>query len=131
MLVPILLFAFVCIEIVLLIKLAQVGGGFVLAEILLSGVIGYLVLRLAGKTSVRADTLIELLLRPAANLRRPGWGLIFGAILLIIPGIMSDILGIVLILRHLLARPTRPSEAPTGPSDVIDVDFEVRDSDRT
>ncbi len=51
---PILVFGFFCAEIVILVELAGViGGWFVLLEILASGVAGYFILRRAGRAILR------------------------------------------------------------------------------
>lgn len=126
---PILTFVFLCAEIVLLAKLAQTTGGLgVLIEILVTGLVGYGLLRSAGRRMVRTETLIELLLRPAASLRRPGWSLVLAGILFLVPGVLTDVIGLVLVVRH-LTTPSRPT--PSDEPDVIDVEYEVRDNDRT
>ena len=128
---PILLFAFLCIEAVLLIKLGQsVGGGLVLIEIILSGALGYALFRLAGRAIVRTDDLISLFLHPRESARRPGWAMIIAAILLLIPGLLTDVLGLGLLVRHLFRGGTLslPSE-PDGDPDVIDIKFSVDPED--
>lgn len=128
---PILLFAFLCIEIVLLIKLGQsVGGGLVLIEIILSGALGYALLRLAGQAIVRTGDLISLLLRPRENARRPGWAIIIAAILLVIPGLLTDVVGLALVVRHLFRGGTLSrTREPGGDSNVIDIEFSANSED--
>jgi len=132
---PVLIFVLLCAEIAILIKLGQVGGGtVVLIEMLVSGILGYVALRTAGRKLVRSDMLIGLLLRPTTHIRRPGWLPIIGGLLLIVPGVLSDVLGLVLIVRHWLAPSSQPTEQPSAPpsgSEAIDVEFEVKDEDRT
>jgi UPF0716 protein FxsA len=124
---PILVFALLCAEIALLIKFGQaMGGGPVLAEILFSAVLGLIILRRAGRVVLRSSDLIALLARPSIRLRLPSWGLVFAGILLLIPGMLSDVLGLGLAIRYVW--PTR--RTPRRPcskqdQDVIDVKYRV------
>jgi len=129
---PILVFAFIFVEIAILLRLGlAVGGAWIFAEVLLSGVLGYVVLRAARKTALRTEELIQLLLRPGAYLRRSEWALVLAGILLIVPGILTDIAAVALIFRHFTERRRPPQNQ--GPSrrepDVIDVEYKVHDDD--
>ena len=51
----------------------------------------------------------------------------FGCLLLIIPGLLSDLVGIIFIVRFILAGGAVGS--PRTKQDSIDVEFDVRDED--
>jgi len=125
-----LFFLFLCAEVVLLIKLGQsTGAAGVLAEVLVTGIAGYLLVRLAGRSLLRKVALTALLIRfPARDLFRPQFRLFFAGLLLLIPGIATDAIGIGLILSHPFRRrpDSRPAEPPSP--DVIDVEFRVHES---
>ena len=131
---PILVFALLCIEAVLLIKLGQsTGGTLVLAEILVSGILGYGLLRLTGRAMVQTQDFIDLLVRPREAFKRSGWQLLIAAILLFLPGILTDVIGLVLLVRHFmsggsLSRPRSSGRDPRNP-DVIDVEFQIDEDD--
>jgi len=123
---PILVFVFFCAEIVILIKLAGViGGGFILLEIIASGVVGYLVIKRAGRAILRSDQLIALLSRPFSGIYRLRFSLVLAGLLLFLPGILTDLAGLFLLVLQLFSRrpPQRKEE------DVIDVEFRVYDED--
>ena len=95
---PILVFLFFCAEIVVLIKLAGViGGWFVLLEIIASGVIGYLLIKRAGRAILRSDRLIALIARPVSGLYRLRFSLVLAGLLLLLPGILTDLAGLLLL----------------------------------
>jgi len=125
---PFLAFVLLCAEIALLIKFGQaVGGGPVFLEILLTGGLGILLLRTAGRSVFEPARLIELLARLPSRARVQSLGLLFlGGLLLLIPGLLSDALGLVLVAQFFLqgGRPKRRS--PDEP-DMIDIEFEVKD----
>jgi len=125
---PLLTFVFLAAEIALLIKLGQfVGGGLLLLEILASAVIGVLLLQSSGRRIFGTRQVLELLTqRPDLRSRNPVLSLVYGALLLLIPGLLTDVGGVVLIVRYLLLG-GRPTRSDNGPSDSIDVEFEVQD----
>jgi len=122
---PILVFVFFSAEIVILIKLAGViGGGFVLLEILVSGLAGYFVIKRAGRAILRSDQLIALLSRPFSGLYRLRFSLVLAGLLLFLPGILTDLAGLALLVLQLFNRPPQRKE-----EDVIDVEFRVHEED--
>jgi len=125
---PFLAFVLLCAEIALLIKFGQaVGGGPVLLEILLTGGLGILLLRTAGRSVLEPARLIELLTRLPNRARVQSLGLLFlGGLLLLIPGLLSDALGLVLVARFFLQGGRPPRRSPDEP-DTIDIEFEVKD----
>ncbi len=130
---PILVFVFLAAEVAILIKLAQlIGGGLVLAEIVVTAIFGYLLLRQARTAIADTRAWIEFLIRPTQGARRPGWSLLLPAVLLILPGILTDILGLTLLARYFVrgGRVTGPPPPEKNPPEVIDVDFKVHDDDR-
>ncbi|MFC2099928.1 FxsA family protein [Candidatus Bipolaricaulota bacterium] len=127
---PLITFVLLAAEIALLIKLSQaVGGGLVLLEILGSAVLGVLLLRASGRKLFDTRQLIGLLShRPNLHSRRPILSLVYGALLLLVPGLLTDLAGVVLVARYLLLGGRgSTSSGGSGPSDSIDVDFEVQD----
>jgi len=125
---PLITFVLLCAEIALLIKFAQaVGGGIVLLEILATAVLGVLLFRMAGRSVFDPARVIELMTRRPTRALVQSLGLLFlGGLLLLIPGLLSDVVGIVLVVRFLLqgGRPSR--ERPTDPN-TIDVEYRVHD----
>ncbi|MBU0596237.1 FxsA family protein, partial [Candidatus Bipolaricaulota bacterium] len=81
---PLITFILLCAEVALLIKLGQaVGGGLVLVEILVSGLLGVGLLRLAGRNLFEPSRLIELLVRrPNLRSANPTASLMYAGILL-------------------------------------------------
>ena len=127
---PLLTFVLLAAEIALLIKLGQaLGGGLLLVEILVTGLIGFVLLRASGRKLLNTRRIIELLSqRPDLRSSKPILSLVYGGILLVIPGLLSDIAGIVLIVRYgLLGGRFTSAPSDTGDSETIDVDFEVQD----
>jgi UPF0716 protein FxsA len=125
---PFLSFVLLCAEIALLIKFAQaVGGGTVLLEILLTGVLGILLLRMAGRSVFNPAGVIELLMRrPIRNLVQSLGLLFLGGLLLLIPGLLSDAVGLILVVRFFLQGGRGPRKRPDDP-DTIDIDFHVHE----
>ena len=125
MIVLLLFFA----EIAILIKLGQaIGGGPVLLEIVGTALLGWGCFRLAGRAVARTDELIALLANPGRYIRRSGWSLFLAGILLIVPGILSDVVGLAFAVRFLLTRTryARPRPTSTDPG-VIDVEYRVHE----
>jgi len=130
---PILILLLFFAEIAILIKLGQgIGGAALLLEILATGLLGWVLLRRAGRAVRRPEELIALLTNPAHYFRQSSLSLVLAGVLLLVPGLLSDVVGIALAVRFFISgdrsRP-RPSE-PRDP-DVIDVDYRVHDDDRS
>ena len=126
---PLLGFVLLFLELFLLIKLGQgIGGGFVFVEILLSGFLGYSLMRFAGRTAFQPAQLLGVFLHGIGSgfsARKPVEWLLFGSLLLIIPGILTDIVGLVFIARFFV-RGGSLRQPPSSP-DSIDVEFDVHD----
>ena len=130
---PYLGFVLIFLEFALLILLGR-GLGFpvLFAEILLSGFIGYSLMRFAGRTAFQPAQLIGVFLHATSkgfSSRKPIEQLLFGSLFLIIPGLLTDMLGLMLIGRYLLNGGSL-RQSPSGSnfdSNSIDVDFEVKD----
>ena len=124
-------------EIALLIKFGQfIGGGWLLLEILASAALGYWFIRRAGRRFLRTDELIGVMANPAEYMRRSGWPLILAGILLIVPGILGDLLGLWLFARARFGAPQGdPSSGDAPPSsttsssdpDTIDIEYSVHE----
>ena len=130
---PLLGFVLLFLELFLLIKLGQgIGGGLVLAEIFLSGFLGYSLMRLGGRTAFQPAQLIGVFLHGVGSgfsSRKPVEWLLFGSLLLIIPGILTDIIGLIFIARFFV-RGNSQRQSPEE-SDSIDVEFDVQDDNQT
>ncbi|MBU1050415.1 FxsA family protein [Candidatus Bipolaricaulota bacterium] len=126
---PFLGFALLFLELFLLIVVSQaIGFGVVFAEIVLTVFAGLSLMRFAGRTAFQPAQLIGVFLHGLGSgfsMKLPIQQLLFGSLLLIIPGFATDILGIVFIARYFLTRGSAPqsSEEPGA----IDVEFDVRD----
>ncbi len=128
--VPLILFLLACAEIVGLIKVGQaIGGGPVFGEVLLSGVLGVVLLQLAGRTVLRHLAMGVFAGRLSLRtLLRRELSLFLAGVLLIIPGFLTDAAGLLLIARYLLIRPGRRSSRPSEP-DTIDIPYEVHEGE--
>jgi UPF0716 protein FxsA len=124
---PLLLFAAYALEVILLIKLGQlVGAPAVLIEVLLTAIVGYVVLRRTARSLSGQRLLIDLLANPRAATQNRGAVLFLSGLLLILPGLLSDLAGVTLLLRtRFHGLPSTRGERPDP--NVIDVEFEVRD----
>jgi len=119
-------------EIVLLVKLGQlIGGGLVIGLTLLTGILGYALLRHAGMRAL--PELVSHLLAgriPAGRLLRREFALVLAGLLLLIPGFLGDAVGFLLLLRYASAprppRGARPGRS-SGSREPIDVDFQIHD----
>lgn len=127
--VPVILFLLACGEIVGLIKIGQViGGGPIFGEILLSGVLGIVLLQIAGRTVLRHVAVEVFVGRVSLRaLLRRDLSLFLAGVLLLFPGLLSDAVGLLLVARYFL---TRGDERPPRPSepDAIDVPYEVHEA---
>ena len=124
---PVLVLFLLFAEIAALIKLGQtIGGGSLLIEILATAALGLLLLRLAGRTFVRANELVALMANPSRYFRSSGLSLILAGILLIVPGLLSDLAGLALVARYVVSRcsPDTHGPKPEDPG-VIDVEYSV------
>ncbi len=97
--IMIALLSFVLLELLILITLGRsFGATSVLSVILIAGAIGVILLRERGMRAVRAIQ-NDLNHQRTPNESLVGAGLFFlGCVLLILPGILSDLLGFVLIV---------------------------------
>jgi len=125
---PLITFVLLCAEIALLIKFAQVAGGaIVFIEILATAGLGLLLFRLAGRSVFEPARVIELMSRRPSRSLVQSLGLLFlGGLLLLIPGLLSDIAGVVLVVRYVLRGGRPPRNRPADPN-TIDVEFQVHD----
>lgn len=130
---PLLGFVILFLELTLLILFGQrVGFTVLFAEVLLSGVAGYSLMRFAGRMAFQPAQLIGVFLHgmgSAFSSRKPVEWLLFGSLLLIIPGLLSDILGLVFIIRFFARRGSLSH--PSSDSESIDIEFDVRDDNDT
>ena len=131
---PFYLFVFACVEIVVLIKLAQgIGGRAVIGEVLLSGVLGMIILQLKGK-DVAKNTLMNVFVGRLTlrSLMRHELFPLVASILLIVPGVLSDFFALYLLARYAFLRPpsTGGTADDTSGTDVaIDVEYKVHDDE--
>jgi len=130
---PLLGFALLFLELFLLIVVSQaIGFAVVFAEIVLTVFAGLSVMRFAGRTAFQPAQLIGVFLHGLGSgfsMKEPIQQLLFGSLLLVIPGFATDILGIVFIARFFLQRGLKPQSSEESES--IDVEFDVRDDDQT
>ena len=129
---PFIVFVLTCVEIAGLIKLGQaVGGGPVLGEILLSGVLGLLLLQLTGRSALKNIAVNVFVGRLSLHtLLRHDLSLLLAGILLILPGLLSDAFALYLIVRYLYEGPRREKPGPSRQGDgPIDVDYQVHDEE--
>jgi len=125
LLLPILPFAWLVFEIVLLVEVGRVIGGLGVAALLIgSAVAGGLLLRHAG-TSVLTSILQPNPQdrSPIDRLRKAGWQVVAG-ILLIMPGLASDVVALLLLLppvRRWLSR--RLPAAPRSRTVIIEAEY--------
>ncbi|MEK8142278.1 FxsA family membrane protein [Streptomyces sp. M10(2022)] len=115
---PLGLAAWLVLEIWLLIMVADVAGGFTVLLLLIAGaVLGAVVIKRAGRRAFRnlTETLQQMPGQPGASTGRPapssaGRGngfLMLGGLLLMIPGVISDVAGLLLLVppvRSMLSR---------------------------
>jgi UPF0716 family protein affecting phage T7 exclusion len=130
---PLLGFALLFLELFLLIVISQaIGFAVVFAEIVLTVFAGLALMRFAGRTAFQPAQLIGVFLHGLGSgfsMKKPIEQLLFGSLLLIIPGFATDILGIAFIARFFLQRGPQPQSS--NESESIDVEFDVRDDDHT
>ncbi|MFC2082686.1 FxsA family protein [Candidatus Bipolaricaulota bacterium] len=126
---PLLGFALLFLELTLLIVVGQgIGIGFMFLYVLLTGVLGAWLMIAVGRTAFQPAQLIGLFLHATKSrdsARSPAEGLLLGCLLLIIPGILTDIAGLVLIARFFIRRGS-PRQSSSD-SNSIDIEFDVRD----
>lgn len=125
---PLILFLLACAEIVGLIKIGQViGGGSIFGEILLSAVLGIIVLQMGGRTVLRHLAVGVFVGRLSLRtLLRRELSLFLAGVLLLFPGLLSDAVGLLLLVRYVFTR--GESRTPRSPErDVIDVPYEVHE----
>ncbi|TFH09144.1 MAG: hypothetical protein E4H08_06350 [Candidatus Atribacteria bacterium] len=126
---PLLGFVVLFLELTLLILFGQrVGFGLLFIEVLLSGIAGFSLMRFAGRTAFQPAQLIGVFLHGIGSgfsARKPVEWLLFGSLLLIIPGLLTDILGLIFIIRFFARRGSL--HHPSSDSNSIDIDFDIRD----
>ncbi len=131
---PLVLFLFACVEIAVLVKLGQViGGGAVIGEVLLSAVLGMITLQVKGRSILKNVAISVFIGRLTLRslMRRELLPLIAG-ILLIVPGVLSDLFALYLLARYALLRPpsTGGRADDTSSSDeTIDVEYKVHEDE--
>lgn len=94
-----ILFAvFILIELAILVEIGRATStAVVIAEVFISGIFGYLLITSTTKsTGIRAKLALWTMELPAQSMLK-GFMTIIGAILLILPGIVTDVLGLVLV----------------------------------
>ncbi|HHR85975.1 MAG TPA: hypothetical protein ENL23_06475 [Candidatus Acetothermia bacterium] len=131
---PFYLFVFACVEIVVLVKLAQViGGGAVIGEVLLSGVLGMIILQLKGRDIVKNVVMNVFVGRlTLRSLMRHELFPLVASILLIVPGVLSDFFALYLLARYALLRPPSTdgtSDDTSNTGGTIDVEYKVHDDE--
>ncbi len=130
---PFLGFVVLFFELFLLIIVSKaIGFGVVFAEIVLTIFVGLFLMRLAGRTRFQPAQLIGVFLHGLGSgfsMKLPIQQLLFGSLLLIIPGFATDILGLVFIGRYFLTRGSAP-QSPREPG-AIDVEFDVHEDNET
>ena len=131
--VLIFLFTLACAEIVSLVKLGQaVGSAPVLGVILLTGVVGLLLLRIAGRTTLvylmRGGRVGRIAMK---DLMRKELSLLLAGLFFIFPGLISDAVALILLGRYLLLRPGRLSSHDRPENGVVDIDFRVHEENES
>lgn len=126
---PIVVFFFACVELVVLIKLAQaVGSGSVLGIILLTAVLGLVILRLSRRPAL--SMMLMLFLRGKFSLKAVFMQheliLPLASVLLILPGLLGDACGITLLFWRLGLKQVHVSKP--NEEEVIDVEYRVEDN---
>jgi len=125
---PIIVFLFACVELVVLIKLAQAAGsGSVLGIILLTAVLGLVIIRLSRRPAL--SMMLMLFLKGEFSLKtvlmQQELILPLAGVLLILPGLLGDACGITLLLWHLGLKQVHVSKP--NEEEIIDVEYRVED----
>gem|GEM_PF-664421 len=123
---PMVNFILVVLDVIFLLTFGQTfGGGFLLLELLGTAVIGVLILQYVAGRKFQPAYFIGLFMKPVRQgSRKPIESLFLGCMFLILPGIITDLLGVFLIGSYFLRGGNVPrSRKP----DTIDVEFEVSD----
>lgn len=130
---PLLGFVLVFLELTILILLGRgIGFGLLFVEVLLSGLVGYSLMRFAARTAFQPAQLIGVFLHGLGSVfssRKSVHQLLFGSLLLIIPGILTDVLGLIFVARFFMQGGSL-HQPPVSP-DSIDVEFDVHDEDQS
>ncbi|MCI2425198.1 FxsA family protein [Candidatus Acetothermia bacterium] len=121
----ILLAAIIAIELFFLVKLIQIlGGVVVLGMIIITALFGINVLRILGKQKIAQLLLFDIWQqRITLSFLLRDMGLLLSGLFLLIPGLITDIIGLFLLVYWSLNR-RRPSGHPPN---VIDIDYKVHD----
>jgi len=125
----VIVFLFACVELAALIKLGQaIGSGSVLGIILLTAVLGLVIIRLSQRPAFSA--MLMLFLKGSFSLKtvlmQQELILPLASVLLIIPGLLSDACGIMLLFWHLRIKQAHISKP--NKEDIIDVDYHVEET---
>ena len=130
---PFLLFILACVEIAILVKLGQViGGGAVIGEVLLTGVAGMIIMQLKGRAILKNVAINVFVGRlTLRSLMRYQLLPLVAGILLIVPGVLSDLFALYLLARHALLRPpsTGGTDSTSDTDQPIDVEYKVHDEE--
>jgi UPF0716 protein FxsA len=128
---PLLGFVLLFLELTLLILFGRgVGFGVAFLEIILTGVLGVSLMFRVGRKSFQPAQFVGLFLhagKHALSTRDPMEWFMFGCLLLIIPGLLTDLLGAIFMVRFILHGGALWS--PRTKQDSIEVEFDVRDDD--
>jgi len=124
---PMVNFILVVLDVIFLLTFARTfGGGFLLLELVGTAVIGVLTLQYVAGRRFQPAYFIGLFMRPVrAGTRKPIESLFLGCMFLILPGLITDLLGVSLIGSYFFRGGNVPRSRR---SDTIDVDFELEDN---
>lgn len=122
-------FILVVLDVIFLLTFARTfGGGFLLLELVGTAVLGVLTLQYVAGRKFQPAYFIGLFMKPVRQgSRKPIESLFLGCMFLILPGIITDLLGVYLIGSYFL----RGSNLPRSrKADAIDVEFEVSEDEK-
>ena len=128
--VPILIFFYACLELLGLVEIGRlIGGAAIFGEILITGVAGILILR--GSVGKALPGMVINLFAGRFSLKalvhNRELRLLLAGVLLVIPGVISDIAGVALLVRYFIPRTLHRHHHREENSDVIDVEYKVHD----
>ncbi|MCD5417644.1 FxsA family protein [Candidatus Bipolaricaulota bacterium] len=125
LLIFIVLAVIIAVELFFLVKLTQIlGGAVVLGMIIITALLGIGLLRILGKKNIVQILLFDIWHR---RITLPfllrDMGPLLSGLFLLIPGPITDLIGLFLFANWLVDR-RRPSQCPP---EVIDIDYKVHD----